>query len=103
MKPIASPKGNRLASPLLAAIFVALLCGASACASEEGTTPTCGTDTNGNGEIESAESCNPFATCVVNGKAAPAAECCQDLQGFDLEACLYGYGVETGEGGGDGN
>ncbi|MRG94120.1 hypothetical protein [Polyangium spumosum] len=95
-----------MASPLLAAIFAALLlCGVSACASEEGTTPDCNRDIDGNGAIDNEESCNPFAVCVVNGDVKAPAECCKDLQGFERDACLYGYGVEVnqGQGGGGGS
>ncbi|MDI3287634.1 hypothetical protein [Polyangium sp. 15x6] len=115
MKPFASSKGKGPASPLLAAIFVALLCGASACASEEGTTPTCTQDLDGEGHIDNVENgCNPFATCVVNGQVSPPAECCKEdlqgnpLEGYALAACLYGYGAgpapgSGGDGGGGGN
>ncbi|WP_281329801.1 hypothetical protein [Polyangium sp. 6x1] len=106
MKPLTSPKGVGKASPLLAAIVVALLCGAAACASEEGTTPTCNQDLDGNGHIDNVDNgCNPFASCVVNGKVAPATECCKDLTGYELQACLYGYGAgpePTGGAGGGG-
>ncbi|HVK69300.1 MAG TPA: hypothetical protein VM694_32810 [Polyangium sp.] len=102
MKPLTSPKGVGKASPLLAAIVVALMCGAAACASEEGTTPTCTQDLSENGHIDVDNGCNPFATCVVNGKVSPPAECCKDLQGFELNACLYGYGAAPDPSGGTG-
>ncbi len=106
MKPTASTKGFGKASPLLAALFAALVCGVPACASEEGTTPECKQDIDEDGHNDVDNGCNPFAACIANGKVSPATECCKDVTGYELEACLYGYGAGPepgGAGGGGGN
>jgi hypothetical protein len=90
MNPIAPPKGFAT-SALLAALFAALLCGVSACASEEGTTPTCTQDVDEDGHNQVPNGCNPFAICEKN-PSNPAA-CCEGRSGYELEACLYGYGA----------
>lgn len=79
---------------LLVGACTGMLFGVVACADAEGTTPTCEQDV-GDGTHEVKDNgCNPFAVCVQGGKIVDAMECCKGApEGYERDACLYGYGA----------
>jgi hypothetical protein len=100
-----SSRRPSLLTLLSGALLAALLAAPSGCA-EEGVTPTpeiCVQDVDENGHIKDVDKgCNPFGLCVINGQARPAAECCADFpEGYEREACMYGYGAGPAPGQGD--
>ncbi len=81
--------------PFLGAFF--LWVGLVNCNSSSGIMPTCDPDST------DSSGCHPFAACYdENGKNQDPVECCKELTGSELDRCLYGFGVEVNEAGGNG-